>query len=88
MGKLSYCTALLSVMQKGSPTGLYFMKCFAYESGFSFNLSKTCVCVCIPPPPPPSEIHFLYLGNKKCYCISMTCSIMSVLFFHYVLFIS
>jgi len=28
--------------------------------------------------PFPSEINFLYLRNKKFYCISKTCSIMSV----------
>jgi len=79
MGKFSYYTALLKCYTKRSPTGLYFMKCFAYECDFPFNLSKTCVCVF---PPPPSEIHFLCLGNKKFYCISKTCSIMSVLLFH------
>jgi hypothetical protein len=29
-----------------------------------------------------SEIHFVYLGNKKIECICKTCCIMCVLFFH------
>jgi len=38
MGELSYYTALLKCYAKRSSTGLYVMKCFAYECDSSFKV--------------------------------------------------